>query len=356
MVEATQARAFVGLAVTALVMSCRPDLEGRPSLIEEPTVLALRSSPAEALPGETVDYEALFVSTDEAAAEPESLSWQSCLLRKPLTTAGAIHPSCLNEEGTGIALLGTGLSSVSAVDADACKLFGPTPPDSVGGEEALRAADPDTTGGYYQPVVLREASGHGTSYSIGVTRLSCGIGAAAQEQVVNYNQHYRRNENPRIDGIIVNEGNGPTAVFGEDGNATAITVAAGAKVHVEVAWPSCPSKGDCGDGICSVDETADDCVNDCSTPTGCLGSETYLMFDPASRVLVEQREQMRVSWYATAGSFDHDRTGANLPKRANASENGWLAPLTPGTVRFWLVLRDDRRGVGWQAFDLTVEK
>jgi hypothetical protein len=332
-------------------------MEERPSLVDAPKILALRSIPAEAAPGDTVSYEALFVGTEDSTGDPETLFWQYCLLRKPLTASGTIHPGCLDDKGAGITALGKGRKVVEAVVADdACELFGPTPPVSTETGASLRAADPDTTGGYYQPVVLRESVGANNTYAVGVTRLVCGIGAAAQDQVIDYNKHYRRNENPRLDEILIDDGRTTTKVrFGDEAVPT-VAVRAGSTVEMEVAWPTCPRTSQCGDRICSVDETVDQCEKDCSTPTGCLGAETYLMFDPVSRSLIEESEQLRVSWYAIAGGFDHDRTAANVATRPNTSSNKWTAPLTAGTVRFWVVLRDDRRGVGWQTFDLTVMK
>jgi hypothetical protein len=79
------------------------------------------------------------------------------------------------------------------------------------------------------------------------------------------------------------------------------------------------------------------------------------MYDTASRSLVEMHEQLRVSWYATAGSFEHDRTSENVDSSSNASENVWSAPLKKSTVRFWVVIRDNRRGVGWRSFELKVQ-
>ncbi|MGC4067075.1 MAG: hypothetical protein QM784_21040, partial [Polyangiaceae bacterium] len=43
---------------------CRPDVEGRASLVETERVLAIRSEPAEAAPGASVSYSALYVTKD----------------------------------------------------------------------------------------------------------------------------------------------------------------------------------------------------------------------------------------------------------------------------------------------------
>ncbi|MGC4063638.1 MAG: hypothetical protein QM784_03125, partial [Polyangiaceae bacterium] len=137
--------------------------------------------------------------------------------------------------------------------------------------------------------------------------------------------------------------------------ATALRIAPGETVKFEVEWPSCPSRDECGDGLCGIDETVDDCAFDCTTPIGCGGAERYLLFDAERRELVERDEHLTVSWYADRGNFDHDRSA---PERAgaNSSENEWVAPTTEGIVTFWVVLRDDRRGVGWQTFHIAVGK
>jgi len=60
---------------------------------------------------------------------------------------------------------------------------------------------------------------------------------------------------------------------------------------------------------------------------------------------------MRVSWFATGGSFDVDHTGRLESEFAQTtSDDTWTAPKDPGPVFMWVVLRDDRGGVDWQEF------
>ena len=55
-----------------------------------------------------------------------------------------------------------------------------------------------------------------------------------------------------------------------------------------------------------------------------------------------------------AGSFDHDRTGnAGTDTRRPATTSG-QAPSQAGTVHLWVVLRDDRGGIGWAGYALDV--
>jgi hypothetical protein len=82
----------------------------------------------------------------------------------------------------------------------------------------------------------------------------------------------------------------------------------------------------------------------------------YVYFDPITRKLRDRREAMRVSWFASAGEFEHDRTGRSEVDADDAeSENVWVAPDAEGDVRVWVVLRDDRGGVGWGSYTLRVE-
>jgi hypothetical protein len=336
--------------------ACRPSIEGRPSLIDEPRVLALRSTPAEAAPDEPVTYESLYAMAPGVVVDEGELEWATCTLRKPLSAAGAINPQCLMGDGDGIVSLGSGGETTGVILGDACRLFGPTPPDPEPGEPALRAADPDTTGGYYQPVTVRYQRDEGAEYVVGVTRLFCGIGAATQEQVVEYNQRYRRNENPSLDDVVIVKGGERHSVLLSDSDLVPVQVPVGQVVSLEAVWPKCPVEDSCGDAVCGIDESAETCKEDCEMVRGCSGAETYLVFDPDARDLATRHEQMRVSWYATGGEFAHDRTAANVSGAEPASQNDWKAPDEEGTVSFWVVLRDDRRGVGFRQFEVAITR
>jgi hypothetical protein len=75
----------------------------------------------------------------------------------------------------------------------------------------------------------------------------------------------------------------------------------------------------------------------------------------ASRQLVVQRESMRVSWFATAGSFANDATGRGIDEYLLVStENDWTAPVDTTEAVLWAVLRDSRGGVSWNRYRVTV--
>src|SRR5206468_1568139 len=74
-------------------------------------------------------------------------------------------------------------------------------------------------------------------------------------------------------------------------------------------------------------------------------SERYVTFDLASQSLADRREAMRVSWFATGGTFDTDRTGRAEEDLATVTENTWTAPSSAAKVHVWIVLRDSRGGL-----------
>ena len=83
-------------------------------------------------------------------------------------------------------------------------------------------------------------------------------------------------------------------------------------------------------------------------------AESYPVWELASRTLVTHRESLRVSWFASAGSFPKDTTGRGEEEPETFARNDWTAPDGAGVVHFWVVLRDSRGGVDFAAFDLNV--
>lgn len=93
-----------------------------------------------------------------------------------------------------------------------------------------------------------------------------------------------------------------------------------------------------------------------STPASCAGSEQYVWFDPEARVVSLRREAIRVAWFTTAGALATDSSGVAEDDAAGSdTDNTWTAPDTAGEARLWLVVRDDRGGVGWQSYRVRVE-
>ncbi len=61
-------------------------------------------------------------------------------------------------------------------------------------------------------------------------------------------------------------------------------------------------------------------------------AEPYLLYDREARALVERTEVLTLAWFVEGGRLEGDR---------------WTLPTAPGAARVWVVLRDDRGGVGW---------
>jgi hypothetical protein len=356
MVTVRLAPLLTTLAVFCYLAGCKPDLEGGASIVDSARVLAIRSEPAEAAPkgnpATTVSWSALFVDKD-GDADPAALDWALCTERKPLATAGEISLDCLAPSGDALIELGGGSAVSGSLPDDGCRLFGPNPPLPKPGEPAPRPTDPDATGGFYQPLRLLAATGGDEQYSVGLTRIFCGIARVSADQTFDFQKRYRQNENPKLEGLVVGPERDDAPVTNDEGTAT---VRPGSHVKLRASWTDCPLEPSCGDGICGAAEDKSSCPEDCMEPHGCTGSEPYVAFDLASRTLLDRREAMRVSWYANAGAFDHDRSGrtesdASVPN----SDNGWVAPSHAGDVRIWVVLRDDRGGVDYASYLLHVE-
>lgn len=356
MVRALLVRGVV-VAITLSTFGCKPDIPGSPSVVDGPRVLAVKSEPAEAAPKgnppTTITWSALYVGAD-GNEDPANLDWALCVERKPLATAGEISPECLVAAGDSLIDLGSGEAVTGSLPDDGCRKFGPNPPAPNPGEPSPRPADPDATGGFYQPIRIAANDGGTEDYSVGLTRLACGIARVSAEQTLDYQNRYRSNENPTLSGIVVSPGGDETALTADAG--TTATVSVNAKVTLRASWPDCPLEPACGDGICGANEDKTSCPDDCKDPHGCAGSEPYVSFDLGTRELVDRREGMRVAWYSAGGSFEHDRTGQTEADAATTyTDNTWTAPSGPGDVHLWAVLRDDRGGIDWGSFVVHVQ-
>lgn len=183
----------------------------------------------------------------------------------------------------------------------------------ISGEAAGRPADPDSTGGYYQPVRVLDDAATPSLVSI---RIRCGLPDATPDQAMTFLRDYVANANPVISSVTLADL--PLVPLERDATATA-QVASGETIDLAVRWPTC------------VDAP-------------CGGAEPYLWFDPAARALTTRQEAMRVSWFATDGTFE----------TSHAPTVGWTAPATAGPVTVWVVLRDDRGGTTWSTFRIDI--
>jgi hypothetical protein len=286
-----------------LLAGCKPDFGAPLALVTEPRVLAVRGVPAEAPPGAMVTWDALVGSSDGVIAAP-ALDFAFCRQPKPLTENDVVPPGCVTVDG--VEFFGaTGPSAAAPLPDDACRLYGPDVPPAMPGAPPLQPRNPDVTGGYYQPV--RVALGTAVSYDL--ERLHCNLAGASLALAQQYSARYMPNQHP----VLV-----PLQT-----SIPLDAIPAGAKVTLTVGW----------------------------TPES---AETYPVLDLAAQALVDHREALRVSYHATAGTFDAERTGRDETDPALTTTNVWTAPSTPGVVHLFLVLRDSRGGTTWSTHDATV--
>jgi hypothetical protein len=366
---------------------CKANLDDSVSIVTTARVLAVRSElqiagaggmptapaaapEAEAKISEPIKLTALFVDGSGPVA-PAPLQWAFCGERKPLAELGPISPLCLATSGDWFTQLGTGTEVTGAIPADACQQFGSDTPNARPGQPPGRPVDPDPSGGYYQPTRLLLPGPDGPTVTIAETRIQCTLASFSPDLVAAFQQRYHRNTNPEIAALGIKGAPAPwVAADPANANAAPNQVGVGQRVELELSWPSCPTTDADNDGVCGPEETAStcgtcgggvsvsrgDCCVDpsCKHARGCAGAERYVRLDPTVGALVDRREAMAVAWYATAGAFDFDRAGRRGDDLATTSDNAWRAPTTPGKVTLWVVLRDDRGGVGWKQYTLDV--
>jgi hypothetical protein len=284
-------------------------------------VLAVASTPAEAEPGASVAFATLFVDANGDVGGP--FDWAFCKDREPLAELGPVSSRCSQRTGDFFVEIGNASTATGAVPQETCTLFGPDVPPPTAGEPPGRPVDPDATGGFYQPVRL--AAGDATT--VERVRIDCGLTAGTDDQIADLKKRYHVNTNPSIDALTE-----PTLGTLVTADLGATTVAPSQRLVLRATWADC-------------DPSA----------TTCTGAEGYPSFDQTSHLIVDHRETMRVSWFASGGDFDDDRTGRDATDPTPFSENGWTAPSSPGTVRMWVVVRDDRGGAGWKSYVVTVQ-
>lgn len=337
-------------ALGGLVPSCVPEFTDDVSQVEEFRVLAVRADPAEVRPGGRVGLSVLWATPEGETVAEEDVSWGLCSQKKSLTELGPVAPECLNdfgdEESEVLLSLGTGSQVETTVSRDVCRFFGPlAPPTEPGSMVSGRPADPDVTGGFYQPVLvgLEEAT-------VGSIRLLCGPSGLSVSELITFNRGYRPNEHPAFKSVTLRETENSEEVEPEE----TLSVARGKSIGIRATWALCPEQAECGDGLCTAGENSTDCAEDCATdPVGCTGAESYLLADIEYRSTVTQKENLSVAWFATSGAFETSVTDDSDDR--GYTENLWTAPDSKGTAKLWLVLRDDRGGVTWRTIQVDVK-
>jgi hypothetical protein len=341
------------LQVAALLATaCVPEFETDLSVLKEPRVLAISSSPAEASAQKELTLTAL-VAVPDGASTP-GLDWTMCLSRKPLTELGPVNAACLApDDGSGAVLsLGQGASVQATLDKDVCKLFGPLRPSPSGNEGAGRPADPDITGGFYQPFVVRLGA---TETTLGSVRLNCDLPNIDRDQAGDYRQRYRANENPVISQVQV-ENAGKLSTWNMD---ELPSFPAGSRTKLRVSWNECSEKSECGDGLCPAREDQTSCSEDCAGELrGCTGAQPYVWYDNAARKVEDRHEGISIAWFASRGRFENEQTGLDEQQARSQTftENTYIASGEGGPATIWLVIRDTRGGQTWETRHLEVER
>ena len=209
---------------------------------------------------------------------------------------------------------------------DACTLFGPETPPPMKGQPPTRPADPDTTGGYYQPVRATWQSDAGPKLAFALERVTCRLANAPVDIAAMYAADYVPNNNPTIaDVVVLDPAGADTSLYaaGQTAPPQPGSVAAGQEVTLQTDF--------------SPDS-----------------AEMFLVLNVMTLTLEMQTESLSLAWFATGGEFEHDVTGRGQTEMETFTQNVWTAPTTPGPVYFWTVLRDDRGGVDFAAAEIDV--
>ncbi len=360
---------FVPAALLVPVaVACTPQFDERSSQVQGPRVLAVQATPAEARPNDALSYRILIVD-EKGTVTKSHVDWSFCTQPKATDELNDVAEACFTDDADIKLPLGTGTAPSGTMPFNACAQFGPDVPQpqshgTAGGASTSSSTDPgaqgrptdaDTTGGYYQPVILSVSADQTLISAFAETRVTCNLAGSTNEQFAAYTLATRANQNPELLGVTV-----PSQ---KDADLTAenakqpLAIAASDLVTLRASWPSCPTDPTCGDGMCSPGEDITSCADDCTPPVkGCGGPESYSYLDPIEHVLLPRHESFRVSWFASAGSFASDHTGNTEAEYASTtSDNKWRAPKEAGPVFMWVVLRDDRGGVDWQSFEVSVQ-
>src|SRR5260221_9472859 len=143
-----------GIGLASLVSTgagCQPEFEDRASSITSLRILAVRSDPAEAAPSTTIQYEAL-VGDATGTRHDVPIEWAYCTLPKPVSETNDINVACFGA-GPFIKPFPTSGQVVTweipSFPDNSCNQFGPDLPNT---QPQGRPPDPDSTGGYYQPI------------------------------------------------------------------------------------------------------------------------------------------------------------------------------------------------------------
>ena len=301
--------------IALLLVGCKPDLGSPTSLVTGPRILGVKTDPPEVSPGMPVKTDLLVVDPT-GRLSPQAM-WSLCLAHKPPAENNVVSNDCSQAGKQLEPIIESGPRVTVTIPASACALNGPDTPPTKMGEPPLRPRDADVTGGYYQPIEVKV----GAVRSFVLERISCNLPNVSQDVAKEFQDRYKANTNPAFLRLLVGGLELPPVVEGS-GPAT-VHVMPGQGVAFEAAW----------------------------TPES---REKFPVYDLARRAVVDRTEELTVSWFATGGEFDRDRTGTTEADTASSIANTWVAPTAPGPVHLWIVLRDNRGGLDFREYLITV--
>ena len=295
---------WLGFFALLLLAPCVPKVGNPASLITQERIIGVRAEPAEAAPGDLVQYASL-VASPSGTVQAQDLSWSLCSLRKPVAENTPAGQACLTGD---LPQSAQGARVSIQTPSFACVNFGSLAPPSKTG--TLRPSDPDATGGYYQPIRLDLPA----EQAIFRERLRCDLAGASLLISQEFRARYTANQNPTLLPLSALLGENPISLD---------AVPAGQRIRLLGAW--------------SPDS-----------------AESYPVFDSGSQTLVDRHEALWLSWFATSGVFDTSTTGRQESDPVAFTENAWLSPAETAIVFLWLALHDSRGGTDFASYTLTV--
>ena len=303
------------LFIAVVLAGCKPDLGSPTSLVTGLRILGVKTEPPEVSPGMEVKTDLLAV--DPSGRMAAQAMWSLCLAHKPPAENNVVANDCGQQNKQLEPLMESGPRVIVPIPMNACALNGPDAPPTKMGEPPVRARDADVTGGYYQPIEVKV----GAVRAFVLERISCNLPNVSVDVVKEFQMRYKPNNNPAFARLLVGGLERPAVVEGQ--SPVTVNVRAGQAVAFEAFW----------------------------SPES---RETFAVYDVTRQAVVDRPEELTVSWFATGGEFDRDRTGTTEADTVASITNAWVAPLTPGPVRLWIVLRDNRGGLDFREYLITV--
>jgi len=276
--------------VLILFAACRSTDFDPASYVSGVRVLAVKAEPPELAPGESSTLTALNVDTE---GRPVALVWYRCLV-KPLPDRPIADECVTGDTPSALMAVGNG----SPLDY--------TMPVVAPADLGL----PDSTGGFYVPLIARATAGDsGLSFGYRL-RLATG-GPRNQNPVLVSVAH----DNVHPKGASTGE---PDQLFDE---GTPIAISAGQEVTL---------RADFAPG----------------------SAETYDVVIPGTPARTVT-ETLSVSWFATGGSFTEDVTSPDKPDTKLRLDERVPPPGT--TMDLWIVAHDERGGADFLHRTLVVQ-